>query len=278
MPTIKADLHCHSVCSDGSTSLEQLLAFAARQGLTHLALTDHDTLMGVERCTQLGIQYGITVIPAVECTATDYRRARSVHMLCYLPQDRTLLQSFLGQTLENRRIAKLKMVDLLARFYPITAEDVCTLSADSASIHEVHLMQALANLGYTSTVCGDLMAQLIGRKGSCFVPIRYPDVREVVQTIHTAGGLSVLAHPGQFDSLELAQELCAQGSLAGIEAYHPRNNNVVVSQCEQLAKSYGIFLTGGTDFHGMYAKTPYPLGSFLTPISSLERLLATRNK
>lgn len=269
-----ADLHCHSLCSDGFNSTAELVEYASRVGLTHLALTDHDTMMGIERLSCEARQKDICIIPGVECTCTDHVTGRSVHMLCYAPKYPAQLQSFLNTTLHRRREAKLKMTELIGRQYPLTVEDVLKASRGSASIHEVHLIAPLAAMGYTSTVCGELLKQLIGKQGSCYVPIEYPDVMETVQMIHEAGGLAVLAHPGQFDSMELAEQLAQKGLLNGIECFHPRNSVDVKQAAQQLCKKYGLLVTGGSDFHGMYSSTPCPLGTYSICGDMLESFLA----
>ncbi|HNW85621.1 MAG TPA: PHP domain-containing protein [Candidatus Limiplasma sp.] len=269
-----ADLHCHSVYSDGFNPVAELADFAARAGLTHLALSDHDTMAGVQPLRQEAGKRGLSVIPAVECTCVDTPRGRPVHMLCYAPKRPEALQSILQGTLERRRAAKLAMAERIARLYPLTVEDVLRASAQSASIYEVHLIAPLAAMGYTKTVSGSLLQELIGPKGSCYVPIRYPDVREILAAIREADGLAVLAHPGQFDSLALAQECAQSGLIQGIECYHPRNSEAVTAQSLQLCREYGLLVTGGTDFHGMYSSAPHPLGTCTITGETLQRFLA----
>lgn len=268
-----ADLHCHSAASDGYNSPAELADFARRAGLTHLALTDHDTMAAIPALEEEGRRQGLCIIPGVECTCTDTRRGRPVHLLCYAPKHPRDLQAFLNPTLRRRREAKLAMTDLIARRYPLTREDVLRASAQSASIHEVHLIAPLAAMGYTPTVCGSLLRELIGSEGSCYVPIRYPDVREVLSVLRETGGVAVLAHPGQFDSLELARECAEEGWLQGIECYHPRNSVPVTQAALALCARHGLLATGGTDFHGMYASQPRPLGTCTTRGDGLKRFL-----
>ena len=269
-----ADLHCHSVYSDGYNTVGELADFAVRAGISHLALSDHDTLSGVQPMREEGQKRGLCIIPAVECTCADTQRGRPVHLLCYAPKQPEQLQDFLNTTLERRRAAKLAMAERIAKQYPLTREDVLRASKQSASIYEVHLIAPLAAMGYTKTVCGSLLQELIGPNGSCFVPIRYPDVRDALRVIHDVGGIAVLAHPGQFDSLALAQECARHGLIQGIECYHPRNNEAVTSKSLALCQQYHLLVTGGTDFHGMYANAPHPIGTCTISGNALQRFLA----
>ena len=76
---IKADLHIHSTMSDGSCSIEEVIQLAKEKGLTHIAITNHDTVKGLKEAIELGKKYGVEVIPGVEISAYDYKRNRKVH-------------------------------------------------------------------------------------------------------------------------------------------------------------------------------------------------------
>jgi predicted metal-dependent phosphoesterase TrpH len=267
------DLHCHSKCSDGSLSVEDILFYAKKIGLDYIAITDHDTLAGVGLACMMGKQLKIEVIPGVEISAKDPQRNRPVHILCYFPQDTDTLQDFLNQTLRSRTTTKMQMIKKIMALYPVTLEHIERYSSQSQSIHECHIMQALADLGYTNVIIGPLMKQLISSTGSCYVPNSYPDVHEVVKIIKRVGGIAVMAHPGQFDSLELLEELADLKMLQGVEYNHPRNNEDTKKEILSIASQHHLIPTGGTDFHGSYAERPYPLGSFTCSDNALTCLI-----
>lgn len=275
---MKSDLHCHSECSDGSLRVEDILYYAKRIGLDYIALTDHDTLYGSKIALSLQGRFGIGVIPGVEISTRDYQRNRPVHMICYFPKDMDKLQSFLNQTLTSRASTKLQMIEKIMSIYPVTFEHIQRYSKKSQSIYECHIMQALADLGYTNVAIGPLMKQLISSKGSCYVPNCYPDVHEALGIIKQVGGIAVMAHPGQFDSLELLEELAAAHTVQGVELNHPRNNEETRGKIETIALKYNLITTGGTDFHGEYAEKPYPLGSFPSPDQAVISLLEIAKK
>jgi hypothetical protein len=258
---MEADLHCHSTCSDGSASPELLVRYALRLGLTVLALTDHDTMAGTTRLRAAAGGTPLRIIPSVECTTKDPANGRSVHILCYAPQKPALLEPLLKETSARRRRAKLDMIEKLKKLYPVLdVEDVLELSSESASIFESHIMTALANAGVTNQPYGPLLDELIGKHGTCHTPIAYPGTLEVIDLMHEAGGFVVIAHPGQFDSVELTLRLAAERRIEGIECYHYRNSPTVIQQCLDAAQRWGLAVTGGSDFHGMNTKTPHPLG------------------
>ncbi len=269
---MNADLHIHSTHSDGSMSIDDIVFYAKRIGLNTIAITDHDTMAGTAAAVSLGTNVGLQVIPGVEITTRDFVRNRPVHVLCYLPKNPEILQDFLNITLKNRAEQKIGMIEKIMKLYPVTIEHIQRYSNRSQSIYESHIMQALADLGYTNVAIGSLMEELISAKGTCYVPSKYPSVQEALEMIRKAGGIAVMAHPGQFHSLELLEELAESKLIQGAEYNHPRNTEEDKKKIFSIANKYGLLLTGGTDFHGEYAKQPYPLGSFLCSETAVQNL------
>ena len=264
------DLHCHSKLSDGSTSLEDIVFYAKRAGLDALAITDHDTLSGASRAQVLGKRYGITVIPGVEISTFDPDTQRRVHILCYLPLKPDRLAGLLSRTLEQRRISGEQMIQKVSRLYPVTREHILRYAAASNSIYKVHIMQALLDLGYDTSIYGQLYAQLFSDSGgSCLVKTVYPSLEEVLQTVKQAHGIAVFAHPSVYRSMELVRRLAPSGFIDGIEVYHPRNTR----------EDQQELLTGGTDFHGSYAsRRANPLATCVTDEENLKGIFELHRK
>ncbi len=273
------DLHCHTKLSDGSMGLEDVIYFAKRAGLDFVSITDHDTMAGTTRATVLGKRYGINVIPGVEFSCFDSERGRKVHILCYLPQKPDRLEGLCNKTLENRTKAGLEMVKRVSRFYPITADFVARYYAGSKAIYKQHIMNALMDLGYTDQIFGEVFSQLFdSKKGLINVDVEYPDAYEVLDLIRLAGGISVLAHPYEYNSLDLLNELLEKELLDGIEVYHPRNSKEDTIKLRQLADSYGVLKFGGTDFHGFYTKSASPLATCVTPHDTLNQIFKQKKQ
>ena len=94
------DLHCHTRLSDGAMGLEEAVFYAKRSGLNFLSITDHDTMTGVVRAGIIGARHGIRIISGVELSCYDYERKKKVHLLCYLPQNRTGWRVFVKRTVK----------------------------------------------------------------------------------------------------------------------------------------------------------------------------------
>lgn len=270
---MKADLHNHSFLSDGVLSVKDIISYSKKVGLNCIAITDHDTMAGIIPAYTFGEKVGISVIPGVEISTIDYKTNRSVHILCYFPKDIFKLQGFLNKILVNRENAKRQMAQMLVREYPITIEHIERYSCKSQSMYETHIMQALSDLGYTNIVIGQLYKELLSKKGKYYVQIDYPSVYEALEMIKEVSGIAVMAHPGQFDSIELLEELARKEMVQGVEYNHPRNSEEVKKQIKDIAQKYDLIMTGGTDFHGYYATQPYPIGAFTCPEGEVERLI-----
>lgn len=274
-----ADLHCHTKMSDGSVGIEDLVGMAKRAGVDTLAITDHDTFAGATRAKIIGDRIGVRVIPGIEVSAFDRLRGRKVHILGYRFMNPQRLEGLCYKTIQNRKRAALFMVQKVMRLYPITPEMVSRRAQCSTNIFRQHIMHALIDAGVTNEFYGALYHKLFDPKdGVAYYPVEYPDVREAISQIREAGGIAVLAHPGVYNSYELMEELAAEKMLDGVEAFHSRNkpNDAVV--LSSFARRNHLLVTGGTDFHGMYAPKPLPLGLCTTPDEYLRELLEFKRR
>lgn len=271
------DLHCHTRCSDGSLPVEQLVYYAKRAGLDFIAVTDHDTMAGVDRAIELGKRYGIHVIAGAEMSCVDNSRGRKVHILCYEPDRRECLRPIFNQALDSRTRAGREMIRLVTQLYPATEEHMLRYASESESIYKVHILQALMDLGYDNQVYGRVFHNLFGKEGRCSRPIYYPDVLEALDAVHHSGGIAVLAHPTVYDSMDLLEELAAAGLIDGVEAYHPRVSDDATERILDIAEEYDLIVTGGSDFHGMYSPNPQPIASRITTDEGLLGLYARKN-
>ena len=173
---MKADLHCHTVLSDGAMRVDQIIPYAKRIGLDYIAISDHESTHSIPEAVRLGKELGVHAIPAVEANAWHEETQTNVHILCYYPIDTDRLQHSLSKDLKKLSDAVTKSYQSLMDEYPIKMDQLYEVSKESTGVYYTHIMQVLS-------------------------------------------------------------------------------------------------MTGGTDFHGLYTKTPYPLGSFLCPKEGLHRLI-----
>lgn len=274
---LASDLHCHTKISDGSLGIEEVLTIAKRRGLSSIAITDHDNTVGATRAVVIGKRMGIRVIHGVEFSTYDTQRGNTAHLLCYLCDFPDRLQGLCHRICESRRAAGMDMIRKVMRYYPITPELVLSRGSGSTSIYRQHIMHTLVDAGYADSIYGEMYEKLFGADGSVKMKIEYPDTREILTAVHEAGGIAVLAHPYGYHNEELLEELVALG-LDGVEVWHPTHTAEQSEQLLAYTKQHGLLATGGSDFHGMYARTIRPLGSTSVPDEQVEALLTYKDK
>lgn len=271
-----SDLHCHTKLSDGSMGIDDLITMAKRRGISTLSVTDHDTTAGATRAVIIGKRQGLNIIHGVEFSTKDSQRGNKAHLLCYLCDTPDRLEGVCRQTSELRKKAANEMVRRVMRYYPITPEMVVRCAQGSTNFYKQHIMHALMDAGYADSIFGDVYHKLFGENGSARVAIEYPDVRDVIDLIHSAGGIAVLAHPYQYHNEELLEELTGNG-LDGVEVWHPSHNEEQRAALEEYATTHHLLMTGGSDFHGMYTDSPRPLASTSCPEEHVQALLSYKD-
>lgn len=270
------DLHTHTNFSDGSSDIELLPKLAARAGLTHLAVSDHDTTLSAEYAYGHPVVQGVRMIPAVELTGFDVARGRRVHLLCYWPKLTPALKEFCALMAARRNAATEKSMEELEALYPqFCREEAKAFSRRSGVTYKTHLIRLLFEYGYTDGIYKELYRELFGAgRGRVLHDPAYEPVQAVLELARGTGGVVVLAHPSVYSSMELAAQLAAQGAIDGVEIDHPRNTPQDKAALHELARQYGLIVTGGTDFHGMHMSKPTPLGAMTTREEMLARIEA----
>lgn len=276
---MKGDLHCHTRLSDGSEGIEEVISRAKRAGMDFLAITDHDTVASVSRSRVLAQRYGIQVIPGVEFSCKDPANGRKVHILCYLPEKPDRLEGLCVRMCEARKKAGKEMIRRVMQIFPMSGEDLLRFSSHSTAIYKQHIMHALMCYGYTTHIFGGLFHELFrAETGPLYIKMDYPDVDDVIDLIHQAQGVAVLAHPYAYDSIELMHRLIAQKKIDGIEVYHSRCTEEGEETLRQIALEHDLLMTGGSDFHGFYASRPSPIGNRYTSQEALDALFRKKDE
>lgn len=262
-----ADLHVHSSVSDCSMSAEAVLQEAKKAGVTHLAFTDHDTTKEAAEHAALARNYGIQAITGVEMSAYDYERKRKVHILGYGYKSTEHIEQIGQETLKKRNSNCLKQIGILNTLgYQVPVEEVERFS--NTSIYKQHILDYLVRTEQSEELFGKIYQEIFKNAGPCDFDIEYPDALDAVRAIKKDGGFAVLAHPGQLGNFPLIPALVESG-LDGIEYNHPSHSEEDQRKVKEAAETYGLFLTGGSDFHGRYEKTVSRLGQYPAPESAV---------
>ena len=270
------DLHCHTRLSTGSMGIDDLIVLAKKQGLTHIAITDQDCLAGTVRARVIGERHDITVIHGVElsCTGPD---GREVHMLCYLSESPNRLEGLCHQNLLARKKASQFMLLKFVNRFPVSHELVHECAKGATCLYPQHMMRALLESGLCDRIYGEIFHELFDEDSpdNILYPAKFLSPFEVMEAIHQAGGLAVLAHPGESHAMELLDELIAAG-LDGVEVFHRANTREVQKQLLGTAKNANILVTGGSGFRGMYG--PVTVGHSQVNDSQISSLLSYKSR
>lgn len=240
----------HTTASDGRLTPVELVDRAAAAGLTTISVTDHDTIAALAEVTAAATPKRIRVIPGIELTAIDH--GRDVHMLGYFFDPASAPLSALLLSQRALRVMRVREIaDTLASLgMPVDVESVLLAAAvrPGSSIGRPQLARELVRAGHVASV-QEAFDRWLATGRPAFVPRTGPSPAEVVATVHEAGGLASMAHPGVTRRDELIRPLVDHG-LDAIEVYHSDHTAEDVMSYKNLATRLGVLITGGSDFHG----------------------------
>ena len=268
---MKADLHTHSTVSDGSEGISYIVQAAKQKGLDAVAITEHDTLSHLDR---IPYDPDIHIIGGIEISAAHRETGTRAHVLGYRICKPDIVTRLTQPLLEARSRNSEKQAGILRQLgFRI---DVGRLArADGKYLYKQHIMDWLVTTGQALDMFGDFYQRMFKHGGICDFDINYVDVFDAVRAIKMAGGLAVLAHPGQQQNLWLVPELVRNG-LDGLELNHYANSDKDKDAIRTCASHYGLFLTGGSDFHGRYEQQPITVGSGLSEDCGVKAILHTK--
>ncbi len=249
---MRIDLHTHTVHSDGTDTPAQLIAAAQEAGLDVVGLTDHDTISGWGEAASAARRQGIALVRGAEISTRA--AGISVHVLSYLHDpDDAALAAMLSSSRSAREVRARRMVENLARDFPISWQDVAGAESSVRTIGRPHMADALVAAG---VVADRYVAfeRILHARGPYYVPIEVPDPHVAVGVIRDAGGVPVMAHPlaavrGRVVPEGVIEEMVEAG-LAALEADHRDHDDDARARVRELAARWGIPVTGSSDYHG----------------------------
>ncbi|MCM1064610.1 MAG: PHP domain-containing protein [Eubacterium sp.] len=263
METRPVDLHVHSNRSDGTFSPTQLVDYAMEKGLAAFALTDHDTVDGLEEALGYAKQLRGSlppdkagsvpeVIPGIEFS-TEYQ-GRDVHIVgLYIDYNNARFQKYLRDFVASRDNRNRKMCALLQEAGIDVSYESLLAEFPNAVITRAHYAKFLLNHNHTSSM-KEAFDRYIGDHCPCYVPREKVSPEQAVELILQAGGIPILAHPILYhmsdERLETLVARLKDAGLIGIEAIYSTYNGAEERQIRRLAKAYGLAVSGGSDFHG----------------------------
>ena len=270
------DFHMHSIYSDGVKSPEELLRHALDCNLSMMALTDHDEIDGIKALRtaqeQLDPEKTIKFINGCEFSA-DYKD-KSIHILGYrFDETNKELRDFIEYFKSKRE----ERIDEIIRRcnnagYFISKDELLKKFPKTQAYGRPHIGQLLIDGGYAKDI-NDVFKDILRKDSPCYVPKVKVEVPYIIDIIHKAGGLAVMAHPKLVTSDEYVVEMLAY-DFDGMEVYHTKHNDDDVKRYKALATEHNLFITGGSDYHGIPGKAPDKFGDYLVSSENVSEFIS----
>jgi 3',5'-nucleoside bisphosphate phosphatase len=254
------ELQSHSTHSDGQLAAADVVAEAAKAGVTTLALTDHDAVAGVPDALAAGRELGIEIVPAVEMSCV-HEYAEDLH-ICGYWVDLEKIGPTCERAQQERRNRAGEIVENLRSFgFDLTLDDAIREAGGADSIGRPHIAKAAGATGDL----GPFFEEYLVPGAKAFVPRRWPDAAQAIALIREAGGVAVIAHPywdisepGEVD--DLIRSLGADG----VETFYPTHSKEQTKHLLDLCAELDLVPTASSDYHGPTHKTFAKFGAYKT--------------
>ena len=258
----KADLHIHTKCSDGIFTPEEIVQKASNSGLKAISITDHDSVLGIDKAKPLALLKGIELIPGVEMSSTY--KGYDIHILGYFfDYQHSELKQYLDHCRHLRTERAERMVSKLAKMGVKIGIEQIIVKAQNGSVGRPHIAAVLQDVGYVKSF-SEAFSKYLGSHSPAYVKSIETHPADVIALINKASGLSFLAHPAQNVSDETLKQLITFG-LDGIEIVHPSHDTYRQNYYREIANEYFLLFSGGSDYHGMRERDEDTFGKFTIP-------------
>lgn len=260
----KCDLHTHSTFSDGTFTPEEIVRSAKELGLAAIALTDHNTALGLPEFMKAGAEYGVRTIPGTELSTTYNRH--EVHIVgLFIPEEHWKDVNVFTERLwrakdeSNRKLERA----LKEAGYPVDYQDMLSRS-EGGQVNRSGFGDELQRKGYMSKSEAFRTVLRPRREGGLYEVPKRPDAFEAIEFLRSIGAVPVLAHPylnfGDSGELWTFLQKAKKHGLGGMEVYYSTFGPEQTAEALSTARKAGLVPSGGSDFHGA-AKPKISLGT-----------------
>ena len=265
-PSARVDLHLHTTASDGILPPEQLVQAAHAAGLSAIAVTDHDTLEGVEAAKIAAAPLGIRVIPGVELSV--FHDGREIHMLALHIAKPDAINVRLRRFRETRLLRAEEIVRKLNAIGVALSLESVMVQAGDAAVGRPHVARAMVAHGMVRDN-HEAFDRYLGFGRQAYVPKERVTAADAIEITHEAGGVAFWAHPGNSGKRAEIEKLRDMG-LDGIEVRHPSHSAEDILRIGTLVDFLHMLPSGGSDWHGT-RDGPRQIGNMNVPIEWLEK-------
>lgn len=249
--TLRYDLHCHSTASDGALSPRDLVSRAFEQGVNVLALTDHDTVDGLEEARLQAQQLGMRLINGIELSCTHLNQCLHIVGLNIDPDHPGLREGLSKQQALRDERAK-RIADKLAKKGIPGVYEAVLVNAGKGEITRTHFAEYLLRQAYVNSM-QEAFDRYLNKGQPAYVSTTWASLEEVVSWIVNAGGIAVLAHPLRYKLsnkwINRALAVFKEAGGQGIEVVNGRGSLEEVRLARQFAERHQLVASTGSDFH-----------------------------
>ena len=264
-----ADLHLHTIFSDGTYTPGELIGEVKKREISAISVVDHDTVEGIAPTLKEAESAGIEVLPGIELSANYHEL--EVHILGYLIdfQDAGLLKDL--NLLKEGRIERIYKIikKLEGQGINLEAQEVFSI-AQKGIVGRLHVAKALLAKGCVASI-HEAFYKYLGDGRPAYVCDFKLSPQEAIKLIKGVGGIPVLAHPYTLKNDNLIN-LFVDGGLEGLEVFYPEHSAAMTEHYRDLAKKFGLIMTGGSDCHGILKSEGNAVGSVKVPYEVVEEL------
>lgn len=248
------DLHTHTTESDGTDTPSAIIDYAIEKGLKAIAITDHDTIDGLDEANKQAEGKDIEVISGVEFSTSRGDLKFDIHILgYYFDRNNADFNNRLKEIRDSRHLRNLQILEKLCEIgFDLTHAEVAELAFDGV-ITRAHMAQAMVKKGYIKHP-NKAFEKYIGNNCVAFVPRKKLTPQMAIKMILEAGGVPVIAHPTLYKlkvkALDQLVEELTEAGLKGIEGLYSMYDPHEVSYLKKMAIKHNLIITGGSDYHG----------------------------
>lgn len=245
-----ADLHMHTSYSDGDYDIKEVIEMAAGAGIKTMAITDHDRADHFEKIKEIGKDFEIRLIKGLEISAYDFDSHKKVHIVgLFLPESTPEIDKLNAITNKKREAYHLSLLPKLAKDgFELDYEYLKTFAKNSI-IYKSDIFWAMKKK-YPERMEGVGFKDIFDEKttDSLARTMGYIPVKDAIEAVNTDGGLSILAHPQEYDNWDEIKKYKEIG-LRAMEINHSRMKDGDFERAEDVAKKLDLLMSGGSDFH-----------------------------
>ncbi|MDP4088416.1 MAG: PHP domain-containing protein [Bacillota bacterium] len=245
---LRVDLHLHTSASDGKLPPEELVKLAKGENIDIIAVTDHDTTLGIDRALSASREYSLELIPGIELSTQHDEE--TVHVLGYFTNEAYKSQAFqktLQDMKDHRSWRGKKIVENLKEYFGIEINYDSLMEEAKGVVARPHIARAIQKAGY-SYDWQYIFDKIIGKDSPAYIPNKKLSTEDGIKLLRSVDAVTVLAHPILVRKTPVEELLCLD--FDGLEAYYWQHSPEETQKFINLASSHNKLITTGSDFHG----------------------------